>query len=72
VNLRGSGFALECSELLAGGALGRRVAGALESTPRIEAPDLPDRIVAATAVALQVPFVSRDRKIRTSAVNTIW
>lgn len=53
-------------------ALDRRVAEALASVPRSEVPDLPDRIVAATAVALQVPLVSRDRKIRASVVNTIW
>jgi predicted nucleic acid-binding protein len=32
-------------------ALDRRVAEVLESVPRSEAPDLPDRIVAATALA---------------------
>jgi len=53
-------------------ALDRRVADALESVPRSEVPDLPDRIMAATAVALQVSLVSRDRKIRASVVNTIW
>jgi|ERR1700733_415015 len=53
-------------------ALDRRVADALESVPRSEVPDLPDRIVAATAFALQVPLVSRDRKIRASVVDTIW
>jgi PIN domain nuclease of toxin-antitoxin system len=53
-------------------ALDRRVAEALASVPRSEVPDLPDRIVAATAVALQIPLVSRDRKIRASSVNTIW
>jgi PIN domain nuclease of toxin-antitoxin system len=52
--------------------LDRPVAEALESVPRSEVPDLPDRIVAATALALQVPLVSRDRKIRASVVNTIW
>jgi PIN domain nuclease of toxin-antitoxin system len=52
--------------------LDRRVSEALESVPRSEVPDLPDRIVAATAVALRIPLVSRDRKIRASVVNTIW
>jgi len=36
-------------------ALDRRVSEALESVARSEVPDLPDRIVAATAVALQGP-----------------
>jgi PIN domain nuclease of toxin-antitoxin system len=48
------------------------VAEVLETVSRSEVPDLPDRIVAATAVALQVPLISRDRKIRASSVNTIW
>jgi PIN domain nuclease of toxin-antitoxin system len=52
--------------------LDRRVADALATVPRNEVPDLPDRIVAATASALQVPLISRDRKIRASTVQTIW
>jgi PIN domain nuclease of toxin-antitoxin system len=35
-------------------------------------PDLPDRIVAATAVALRAMLISRDGKIRASQVQTIW
>ncbi|MBI3279289.1 MAG: PIN domain-containing protein [Acidobacteria bacterium] len=52
--------------------LDRMVADALESVSRVEVPDLPDRIVAATAVALRVPLISRDRKIRASQVHTLW
>jgi len=52
--------------------LDRAVADALESVSRNEVPDLPDRIVSATAVALGVPLVSRDGKIRLSQVETIW
>ncbi|MBZ5622945.1 MAG: PIN domain-containing protein [Acidobacteriia bacterium] len=52
--------------------LDRMVADALEFVSRSEVPDLPDRIVAATAAALRVPLVSRDRKIRASGVQTIW
>jgi PIN domain nuclease of toxin-antitoxin system len=33
---------------------------------------MPDRIIAATALSLGVPVISRDGKIRTSAVETIW
>ena len=53
-------------------ALDRTVADALESVNRAEVPDLPDRIVAATAVALGTPLISRDRKIQTSQVHSIW
>jgi hypothetical protein len=43
--------------------LDRLVADALESVSRSEIPDLPDRIVTATAAALRVPLISRDGKI---------
>ena len=33
---------------------------------------MPDRIIAATAQYLGLPLISRDRKIRLSAVETIW
>jgi len=39
---------------------------------RAEIPDMPDRIIAGTAVHLRVPLISRDAKIRASAVATIW
>ena len=48
------------------------VADALQLVSRGEVPDLPDRIVCATALALGVPVVSRDGKIRASKVRTIW
>jgi len=52
--------------------LDRTVADALGSVNRSEVPDLPDRIVAATAAALGAPLISRDAKIRASRVRTIW
>jgi PIN domain nuclease of toxin-antitoxin system len=52
--------------------LDRMVADAIEFVSRDEVPDLPDRIVAATAAALRVPLISRDGKIRASQVQTIW
>jgi PIN domain nuclease of toxin-antitoxin system len=48
------------------------VADAIELVSRDEVPDLPDRIVAATAAALRVPLISRDGKIRASQIQTIW
>ena len=39
---------------------------------RADVPDMPDRVVAATALYLGVPVISRDGKIRASNVQTIW
>ncbi len=48
------------------------VVDAMQRVPRAAVPDMPDRIVAATAVALDVPVISRDGRIRASSVQTIW
>jgi predicted nucleic acid-binding protein len=48
------------------------VARALQRIPRDEVPDLPDRVIAATALALDMPLVTRDAKIRTANILTIW
>jgi PIN domain nuclease of toxin-antitoxin system len=48
------------------------VAGYLHQVERSKVPDMPDRIIAATALRLGVPLISRDRKIQVSAVTTIW
>lgn len=37
-----------------------------------EVPDMPDRIIAATALHLDVPLVTRDRRIRSASLDTIW
>ena len=50
----------------------RHVAQALRKVGRTEVPDLPDRIIAATALHLGLPLISRDGKIQLSGVNTIW
>ena len=50
----------------------RIVVDTLGQVNRDEVPDMPDRIIAATALALGVPLLSRDRKIRASSVETIW
>lgn len=52
--------------------LDRSVADALASVDRNEIPDLPDRIIAATALALRVPLVSHDKQIQASRIQTIW
>ncbi len=48
------------------------VADAISRVPRSQVPDMPDRIIVATALHLGLPVISRDRKIRLSSVRTIW
>lgn len=48
------------------------VANAVAEVPRSDVPDMPDRIIAATALNLGVPLISRDRAIRLSTVQTVW
>ena len=40
--------------------------------PRDQVPDLPDRVVAGTALRFGVPVISRDGKIRATNLQTIW
>src|SRR2546423_3441407 len=48
------------------------VALALPRIARADVPDMPDRIIAATALHLNVPLISRDRQIRATGIHTIW
>jgi PIN domain nuclease of toxin-antitoxin system len=53
------------------------VAQAMDQVPKVEVPDMPDRIIAATAVAHRLPLVSVDSTIQSSAslkalVPVIW
>ncbi len=50
----------------------RAVADAVGTIARADVPDMPDRIIAATAHNLGLPLVTRDGKIRASGVTTIW
>ncbi len=50
----------------------RHVAQALRKVERRRVPDLPDRIIAATALHLGLPLISRDRKIQLAGLQTIW
>jgi predicted nucleic acid-binding protein len=52
--------------------LNRRIVQTLARVDRLQVPDLPDRIIAATALHLGVPLVSRDARIRASGVATVW
>ena len=64
---------------LIAGKTGLRIAGltleiasSMAHVARAEVPDMPDRIVAATALHLGLPLISRDRRIQLSSVASIW
>ena len=48
------------------------IAEAMRQITRTQVPELPDRIVTATALHLGVPVISCDHKIHASIVTTIW
>jgi PIN domain nuclease of toxin-antitoxin system len=52
--------------------LAREIVQAMPRVPRAAVPDMPDRIIAATALHLNVPIISRDAKIQVSGLQTIW
>jgi PIN domain nuclease of toxin-antitoxin system len=52
--------------------LDEHVAVKMAEIPRQDLPDLPDRVVAATALFHKVPVLSRDGRIRSSDITTIW
>ena len=51
--------------------IGDDIAYVLGSVSRADVPDMPDRIIAATAMFLDVPLVTRDGKIRNASVQAI-
>ena len=53
-------------------ALTREITDTMGVVAREKVPDLPDRIIAATALALGIPLVTSDRQIRASGVPVIW
>jgi len=54
-------------------ALNKETVKAIQSIPRSEIPDMPDRIIAATAYQLGLPLITRDEKIKKSGiVKVIW
>ncbi|HWF14211.1 MAG TPA: type II toxin-antitoxin system VapC family toxin [Candidatus Acidoferrales bacterium] len=48
------------------------VADALPKIPRDVVPDMPDRIIAATALHLGLPLITRDRRLQSAGIQTIW
>ena len=48
------------------------IAWSVRRIPRETLPDMPDRIIAATALQLNLPLVTRDRKIAAAGIKTVW
>ena len=53
-------------------SLDARVADAIPKVPRDVVPDMPDRIITATAIALNLPLITADGRIRRLPISTIW
>lgn len=52
--------------------LHENIAMKMSEVSRQDVPDLPDRVIAATARFYDVPVLSRDHRIQSSIVRTIW
>jgi len=52
--------------------LTEEIVNTLMQISRAEIPEMPDRIIAATGLHLGLPVISRDHKIQSSIVATIW
>lgn len=53
--------------------LSREIADKLEYISRQTVPDMPDRIIAATALHFNLPLVTKDQKIQNlKSIQTIW
>ncbi|MDJ0704422.1 MAG: type II toxin-antitoxin system VapC family toxin [Leptolyngbyaceae cyanobacterium MO_188.B28] len=50
----------------------REIAVVMQQVERTKVPELPDRMIAATALYLSVPVITRDHKIQASSLSTIW
>ena len=48
------------------------IAEQLENIPRDQIPDMPDRMIAATAQYLGLPLVTKDYRIQQSEVEILW
>lgn len=48
------------------------IAQGIRQIPRNLLPDMPDRIIAATALHLNLPLVTRDQRIQAVGIKTIW
>lgn len=52
--------------------LSESIARCVALIPRESVPDMPDRIIAATALQVGVPLVTRDGRIQASGLDVVW
>lgn len=52
--------------------LDQGVAQTIAQISRDNVPDMPDRIIAATALHLGLPLITRDSRIQATQIQTIW
>jgi PIN domain nuclease of toxin-antitoxin system len=52
--------------------LDAQIASVLRDIPRNLVPEMPDRIIAATALHLGLPIVTRDHRLQAAGIRTIW
>ena len=53
--------------------LTHQITTTLSQIPRLTVPDMPDRIISATALHLNLPLITKDHKIqKLQNINTIW
>lgn len=53
--------------------LDRNISATIQQIDRATVPDMPDRIIAATALSLSLPLVTRDARIQAlTNIETIW
>jgi len=48
------------------------VADAIHQISWSRVPDMPDRIIAATALHLGIPLITRDQRLQSAGIPTIW
>ena len=53
-------------------AVDEGVAQAVHRVPRDVVPEMPDRIIAAMALHLGLPLITRDQRIQSAGIKTIW
>jgi PIN domain nuclease of toxin-antitoxin system len=53
-------------------SLDEAIARGVQRVPRDQVPDMPDRIITATALHLGLPLITRDSRIRETGVEVIW